>query len=204
MTNNAIDRRAALRKTALLMGGAVSTPTIIGIMQGCAPSVEVNWQPILLSEEQARTVTAMVDVILPAGEIPGAVGVGIPQFVDSMVGVVYDPEAKKIFMDGLNEVMQEIESERGDAFEDLDPDTQFQIVDDLNRTYVGAINVPADPGEERRDDDDKSFFRYLKELTIVGYCRSEVGATQLLQYDKVPGDYKGCIPIEEVGRAWAT
>ena len=58
--------------------------------------------------------------------------------------------------------------------------------------------------EEMVSMDDPNFFRFLKELTIIGYCRSEVGATQLLQYDKVPNEYFGCLPLAEVGRAWAT
>jgi len=33
---------------------------------------------------------------------------------------------------------------------------------------------------------------------------TEVGADEELIYDPVPGDFQGCIPFEDVGRAWAT
>jgi hypothetical protein len=38
---------------------------------------------------------------------------------------------------------------------------------------------------------------------MLGYFTSEVGATQVLRYDPVPGAYHGCIPFEEVGKTWA-
>ena len=43
----------------------------------------------------------------------------------------------------------------------------------------------------------------LKELTLVGYYTSEVGATQELRYERAPGRYDGCMPYEDLGRAWA-
>jgi hypothetical protein len=43
----------------------------------------------------------------------------------------------------------------------------------------------------------------MKELTLVGYYTSEPGATQELRHEKVPGRYQGCVPLSEIGRAWA-
>ena len=52
-------------------------------------------------------------------------------------------------------------------------------------------------------DSNNSFFSRLKQMTIVGFFTSEVGATQVLKYDKIPGAYNGCVPFEEVGVTWA-
>ena len=38
----------------------------------------------------------------------------------------------------------------------------------------------------------------------IGYFTSKPGATITLRYDPVPGDFKGCVPMKEIGRAWAT
>ena len=51
---------------------------------------------------------------------------------------------------------------------------------------------------------DKPFVLKVKELVLVGYFTSEPGATQVLQYNPVPGPFKGCVPYAEVGKAWAT
>ena len=51
-----------------------------------------------------------------------------------------------------------------------------------------------------------TFILMTKELTMLGFFTSEVGATQVLQYVPVPGSYKGCVPLSEAGngKAWAT
>jgi len=39
-----------------------------------------------------------------------------------------------------------------------------------------------------------------KELVMLGFFTSEAGATKVLQYEAVPGSYKGCIPLSEAGK----
>jgi gluconate 2-dehydrogenase gamma chain len=52
--NQLMDRREALRKTALLMGAAVSATALAGIMQGCKATPELTYVPSFFTEEQAR------------------------------------------------------------------------------------------------------------------------------------------------------
>ena len=49
-----------------------------------------------------------------------------------------------------------------------------------------------------------AFFPVLRELVTVGYFTSKIGATQAVRYDPFPGAYHGCVPLSEIGRAWAT
>ncbi|HWA32810.1 MAG TPA: gluconate 2-dehydrogenase subunit 3 family protein [Cyclobacteriaceae bacterium] len=48
------------------------------------------------------------------------------------------------------------------------------------------------------------FVLTTKEFTVSGFFTSEIGATQVLQYEAVPGAYHGCVPLAEVGKTWAT
>ena len=50
---------------------------------------------------------------------------------------------------------------------------------------------------------DASFFRILKDYTMVGYFLSEVGATQALAYERVPGGFQGDLPLKPNQKAWA-
>ena len=50
---------------------------------------------------------------------------------------------------------------------------------------------------------DESFFRILKDYTLTGYFLSEVGATQALAYERVPGGFKGDVPLAANQKAWA-
>lgn len=52
--------------------------------------------------------------------------------------------------------------------------------------------------------DARHFFLTTKELTVAGFFTSEPGATQVLQYEAVPGAFHGCVPLSEVGKTWAT
>ena len=60
-----------------------------------------------------------------------------------------------------------------------------------------AVNRTSEGAKEK-------FYMTVKELSVGGFCLSEAGATQVLKYDKVPGEYRGCVPFEEVGKTWAT
>ena len=52
----------------------------------------------------------------------------------------------------------------------------------------------------------RGIYLKIKSSVATSYFRSEVGAKQVLKYNGpsiVLGDYKGCIPFEEVGKTWA-
>jgi len=47
------------------------------------------------------------------------------------------------------------------------------------------------------------YFTMMKQLTLFGFFTSEVGATEVLRYEAVPGRYDGCAPYNGEP-AWAT
>nr|WP_159931264.1 gluconate 2-dehydrogenase subunit 3 family protein [Oceanicoccus sp. KOV_DT_Chl] len=51
-------------------------------------------------------------------------------------------------------------------------------------------------------EDRQAFFPKLKELVVVGYYTSEIGATEELRYNPMPMTYKGDIPVTEDTRNW--
>ena len=44
----------------------------------------------------------------------------------------------------------------------------------------------------------------MKELTLLGFFTSEVGATKALRYVAVPTKFEGCVEYKKGDRAWAT
>lgn len=65
--------------------------------------------------------------------------------------------------------------------------------------------LPTVPANDDWDPDDVgpgAFFRTLKELVVVGYYTSEVGATQELAVNPM-GAWRADIPYAEVGKSWA-
>ena len=54
-----------------------------------------------------------------------------------------------------------------------------------------------------KEDAGKTWFRIVKKLALIGYFTSQEGMTKALNYVKVPGDYKACIPYKKGEKAMA-
>ena len=187
-----IDRREALRRTALLIGGVISAPTLAGILAGCeTPRAESAWTPRALTPQQSDLVATIAEHILPETDTPGARSVGVHRFIDTMLAEYYGPTDRADFVNGLADVDTRAGRSAAKSFLSATKEQQLAVLTELDReAYAGA-------GTHRH------FFRTMKELTLVGYYTSEVGATRELQYNPTPGRFEGCVPMSRIGRASA-
>jgi hypothetical protein len=194
-----MDRREALKRTALLMGGVVSAPAILGVLNGCTAKPGIDWKPVYLKEDQASVVSQVAEIIIPKTDTPGAKEAGVPSFIDQLLKDVYSPEDQEWFSKGLASFNADAEKEYGDTFADLDEDDQQAFVKKVHDEAIQAEKA-TQPAPKR------PFILMMKEMTMLGYFTSEIGATQVLQYAPVPGAYKGCVPLSEAGngKTWAT
>src|SRR5438309_11276642 len=82
-----IDRREALRRVTLLLGGAVSASTVAGVLAGCEArrTPDGAWTPRALSSEQVELVAAVAEHILPETDTPGARAALVYRFIDAML-----------------------------------------------------------------------------------------------------------------------
>lgn len=190
-----MNRREAIQRTATLLGFAVSMPAMTAILNGCKASPELNFTPVFLTPDQAQTIRAVADVIIPKTETPGAIDVGVPGFIDQMLKEVYSKEDQDRFIAGLT-TFEEGALKAGDAFVDMDLEAQL--------VYLKSVHDPAVEAQKKGELKERPFILMVKELTLLGFFTSEPGATQVLQYNPVPGAYQGCVPLAEVGKTWAT
>ncbi|MAT54568.1 MAG: hypothetical protein CMN32_08795 [Saprospirales bacterium] len=190
-----MNRRDAIKRTAILMGGTISASAMLGILNGCTadPVPADGWTPAFFSAEEGEIVKQMAERIFPKTDTPGAIDAGVHGFIDTMMAEFYQEPEKKMFREGVQRVEADAKSEYGKSFVALKPDQMDALLTKYDEEAFG---------ENRQDG--PHFWRMMKELTTLGFFTSEVGATEVLKYDPVPGDYKGCIPFEEVGVAWAT
>jgi gluconate 2-dehydrogenase gamma chain len=193
-----MDRREALKRTAWIMGGAVSAPAIMGILKGCAAKPTIDWTPVFLSSDQGVLVSQVAEIIIPKTDTPGAKDVGVPGFIDQILKECYSKEDQDKFLAELKAFDEDAKKEYGDPFIELDAEQQAAFVKKVHDAAVNTEDVGTPP--------QRPFILTLKELTMLGYFTSEPGATQVLQYSPVPGAYKGCIPVAEAGngKTWAT
>lgn len=180
-----ITRREALRRAALVLGAALSPSIVAGALQA---QVAAGAKPRHLSAAQFETAAAVAERILPRTDTPGAGDVGVPAFIDLMVGGYLTAAEKRVIETGLAEVEAAAAKTGGRRFAQLTPPQQ----DDLLRILAAAA-----PGKP------PGFFHLFRELTITGYFTSEPVGRNVLHYDPIPGGYQGCIPLADVGnRSW--
>ncbi len=173
------------RRDAALSFGALWTTLALPAGARAQASPTLTWTPKALSADQARTLDAVAELIIPATDTPGARSAGVPQFVDRALTDYYDADDAARFKAGLDRIDSDARTAHGGAFITLPPATQLALLTRLDTEGVAS-------------------FRALKELVTIGYFTSEPGATLALRYDPVPGEYRGCVPLKDIGRAWAT
>jgi hypothetical protein len=189
-----MDRREAIQRAAMVLGYAVSAPAVMGILNGCKAAPELAFTPVFLTEDQARIVSEVAEILLPKTDTPGAKDVGVPGFIDLMLKDTYKKEDQDRFIAGLTLFDEEARKDYGDSFVYLEPSEQQEHVKKVHDTAI----------TERERGEKRPFILMVKELTVLGFFTSEPGATQVLQYNAVPGAYHGCLPLAEIGKTWAT
>ena len=229
---NDISRREALRRSAWLLGGTLSAPTILGVLAGCRADTSTAFVPRTLTPQQHDTVEAIAEIIIPTTDTPGARAAGVGRFVDAMFSDYYPEKDRRRFLDGLSRVDAQAKRLHGHAFAELPADQQTKMVFDMDQAAFaeapGTVGQPfrpelvpelrksdvaagggvgaspedaATPSPSAEDIGRDSFFRMMKELTVVGYYTSEVGQTRELRL--TPWGRYGDIAYKPGTPAWA-
>jgi hypothetical protein len=170
------NRRSFLRGASVLMGHAAFGQVMTAF--AAAPR-----KATFFTDPEIATLRALVDVILPATDSPAASAADTHYFIDLAIPACANAAAQKTFREGLESLGQK-------RFVRLSPDEQIAML----RTRAAADMELAY---------DQSFFKILKDYTLTGYFLSEVGATQALAYERVPGGYQGDLPLGPDQKAWA-
>lgn len=125
------------------------------------------------------------DLVIPATDTPGALAVGVARFMSaamsrSIAGTVPEDRHR------LEELLRKAAG--GESFLNLSQAKQLEV---LIRVDQGAYV------------DRNSLWARMKGLVLIGYYTSEVGCTQELQYQLVPGRFDPDIPLKPGDRASA-
>lgn len=194
-----MNRRQALQQVAWLMGGAICAPALLGVLNGCsAQRSSAVWKPVFLSEAQGALVAEVSEIMIPHSDTPGAKEVGVPAFIDLMLKDVYPKQDQDRFLSGLSDLDADAGRTYSKPFLQLDAAQRAALVQKVH---------DAAAAEERQLSavPPRPFILMMKELSLLGFFTSEVGATQVLQYMAVPGAYRACIPVSQAGngKTWA-
>jgi len=190
-TPTLLSRREALARLALAMGGAVVGANAFlrgATVEGKTVAAKFNAADILLLDE-------IGDTIVPATDTPGAKAVGIGGFMAMMVTDCYDDMHHAAFMAGLVKVNVASRERFGREFTRATPQERTTLLNELDaeQQRYTAAKAPGDPAH---------YFRMMKQLTLLGYFTSEIGASRALRFVEVPGGYDGNAAYRKGDRAW--
>ena len=195
-----ITRRAALARTAAILGSALAAPTIAGVLAGCGDQTARSSGAAAatlraLSPAQEQLVAAVAEVILPTTDTPGARDVGVSLFVDRMLADYHTAESRATFVAGLARFDSQAVTQHGHSFVRCSAAQQFALVDALDAQVF-------DPRAARTGTDERPFYGVLKELTLAGYYTSEAGATRELRVNPM-GRWRADVPYTQLRAGWA-
>ena len=113
----------------------------------------------------------------------------MPVFIDAILKDAYPADDQSRFIRGVR-IFQ------------LPSAAPLKLPQAQRLAYLQQVHDAAAAAEKTQADNDvpteerkRPFVLMMKELTMLGFFTSQVGATQVLQYVVVPGGFQACIPI---------
>ncbi len=186
-----MNRREALKQSILVIGGTVVSASMVSSMlTSCNADVVEKWIPSVLTQEQADILTKAVNTIIPATDTPGAVQAGVPQLFDLFLkDNIFKQEDRDMLMKGMADLDTEAQTKYSKPFAQITDEQAFEYLSELDKAAI--------------ESKEPMFFGAFKQFVVFAFATSELGATQHLQYQAVPGEYSGCVPLADIGVAWA-
>ena len=208
-----MNRRDAIARVALLMGGTLSAPSLMAFGEGPSEKQAVA-AAFSLTSAQKTLVAEIAEHIIPKTSTPGAKEAGVGPFIEIMLADCYKPQEQQNFLDGLTDLDERATKAHGKKFLETSSAEQVAILKQVEKDTIELMKSANVQQVKVGDNVDKEvisskklkgtpFWRLLKELTLFGYFTSEQGATQALEYVPIPGRYDACIPLKPGQKAYA-
>ncbi|NRF38049.1 gluconate 2-dehydrogenase subunit 3 family protein [Pedobacter foliorum] len=211
-----MNRREAIRNVAFLMGGALSATTIGVFLGGCnSPSTATNID--LFTNDQLKLITEISDIIIPDTSSPGAKAAGVGPFIALMVKDCYPQDAQEAFVEGLDKLEKQARDQFSKSFLELSQEQRTELLGKLREETLAAIKTEQETLGQQKSPDVANdilpkekpktvprFFSIVRDLTLLGYFTSKIGATQAYEYIQIPGRYDGCVDLKPGQRVWAS
>ena len=190
-----MDRRKALKNIGNGIGAIAVTPAVVSLFQSCQTSA--TYTPLFIPKDDFKIVSNLMEMIIPKTDIPGAIELKLPEFVDAYIDAVWDEKRKTDFKEAwtafISSSNKAAGKENADHLSTADWDAQLA-------KYLKPGNaVPADEILAAQ------FVNQLRSLTVNAFKTNEFIGEEVLAYAPIPGEQKGCVDLMETtgGKAWS-
>jgi len=190
-----MNRREALNRVALLLGGTIVGGTVF--LEGCKTADKKMAVGLPLTKEQIAFLDEVAETIIPKTDTPGAKDAQVGQFMQTMVTDCYDEKDQKVFLEGITKIDEASDKAFKKDFMTITPEQRKELLTSIDKEAKDYVKA-------KKKEDPNHYFSLMKQLTLLGFFTSEPGATKALRYIAIPGKYEGCIPYKKGDKAWAT
>jgi len=189
-----LERRELLRRTAWILGGTISAPAALAILQGCGAKQPAHLEVLYVAKFMTEgrmldVVSEIAEIMLPKTDTSGAKDVGVSRFIDIALDAVYDKTSQDRFKTGFAEFEASAQAAGGKHFLEQEPAARAAFVKASLETALAA------------DHDPKPFILMTRELALLGYFTSRNGITENMTYEAVPTIYHGCVPVSQMKKS---
>ena len=188
-----MNRREAISKIALIMGGTLSGPTLFAMQrkESLNPLALSN-APFILTDMQRKILAEVAEHIIPKTTTVGAKDVGVPAFIEMMLKDCYRAPDQMSFVEGLVDLekknfMTQTAAEQIATLTQVEADTK-----ELMEAYeVKQVKVGDNVDKENMNaKKGLPFWRLTKEMTLLGYFTSKDGIAASFVYEPIPTKFE--------------
>ena len=184
-------RRQAIKQLALLLGLSLTANSLNALASSFSQPRDMRRrQQTLLDSQQLALLAEVGELIIPTTDTPGAKAAGVQDFINHQLVYCFSKSDQARYLKYLARLANIAREQLGSEFITAPQAQQIALLNAMEK------------GTAPFTQEDRHFFKGLKALVIFGYYTSEIGATQELNYQPVPGGFKA-IKFQQVGKIWA-
>jgi hypothetical protein len=193
-----MQRRDVLKMLAAGAAVPVFSSPLLGFFRAAQAQVGEGYKLRSLNAHQNDTVLAMIDRIIPATDTPGAKDARVNEFIDVILTEWATGAERASFLNGLADVDKESDELYGKDFVSATAEQQVVLLRAMDEVAMSEKTAAPRHGNTVPELDAQlrgNFFRVFKGITLHGYYTSEIGFTQELKLQIIPGAQHGCQPL---------
>ena len=178
----------------MLTGTALCAPLTTAMLAGCSKQADIaqvsaqsTSKALYFDADDFTLLGQMMDAILPKTDTPSATEVGTDQVIDQLFAQVFEADYKTKFMANFVALQAHLHA---NGFATLSSAQQAEVLQTL----------------ELSANKDAAYWAYIdiKQQTLAYFLSSEQIAEQYLNYLPIPGEFKPCVAVADLGgKAWA-
>lgn len=167
-------RRTAIQSLGMISAHALFPSILSGFITSCSnPAKESTYKPTFFSDDEFALMKEVIDIILPASQSQAASQVNTHHFLDEVFSKCLTTEQNSLIKKGIAQL----------ATDWKEADDKVALLQDVDKKAYD-------------NDETAAYFRAIKQYTLIGFFTSQEGSTKASNYVKIPGDYKGDIPLK--------